>query len=477
MLCYDVPNWDRRQWERFAQQQERDVQLLIEKRLPNFSEFCGEVFHRLYSYDAERLEGGLIRPELRWAERLHEALDQDPKFSEFSAQSLGHSLAAGFGAMAFGQTLAKSLPRPSQPLTNVQELRQVVLGMKRAGMDPVEIERMVADGKYAVAKANAYAAQVERFIEGGGLAQVVSAAVEQATESNELINGLGWGLGTMSPTWSEGQRDNVMQLASALSRDSRLREIAKLAGRMKQIAKLKQKQVSKEARHTLAGLEYGRDLSKVRASELVLTLDPVTAPLFYKRYADNELTQIKLRGKERLGNGPLVICVDASGSMAGAPDCWAKALATTLLGIAQAQRRDAAIIHYNGDVVLKQEFQFKTQHQPNTKALLNSLNLNTEGGTNWYNPLNHALALIGKSNCERYRQADIVFITDGDCQLEKKDCKAMNEHRRELKTNIYGLAVDCRSHSLKPFCDQVFEISISDPNNLDKMDMLFDIGT
>ena len=50
--------------------------------------------------------------------------------------------------------------------------------------------------------------------------------------------------------------------------------------------------------------------------------------------------QYELRGTEKVARGAIICMIDSSGSMMGAKETWAKAVAIALLNIANQQNRD-----------------------------------------------------------------------------------------------------------------------------------------
>src|SRR5207245_9845248 len=69
---------------------------------------------------------------------------------------------------------------------------------------------------------------------------------------------------------------------------------------------------------------------------------PLHHPVLHRDFArgliEGRLRSCAVRGDER-GRGPMIVCLDGSGSMAGDKEIWSKAVALTLLEIARRQRR------------------------------------------------------------------------------------------------------------------------------------------
>ena len=58
--------------------------------------------------------------------------------------------------------------------------------------------------------------------------------------------------------------------------------------------------------------------------------------------------QYELKGTEKQGKGPIVVCVDNSGSMSGDRETWSIVVALALLEIATMPKREFACIHIGG---------------------------------------------------------------------------------------------------------------------------------
>lgn len=81
--------------------------------------------------------------------------------------------------------------------------------------------------------------------------------------------------------------------------------------------------------------------------------------------------------------------------------------------------------------------------------------------TDFESPLNKALDLIKDS---RFKDADIVFITDGDCYVSDSFCKKFKQIKEEKGFKTMGVLVNMgRGHvsdsSLKEFCDSITPVS------------------
>lgn len=112
----------------------------------------------------------------------------------------------------------------------------------------------------------------------------------------------------------------------------RMRAIAELAGRMLGALRGSPERRAAALPEEIVGVERGADVTGLLPTEYALMGLPETEAEAYRRVAERQAEQYERRGKERKQKGPLVICVDESGSMMSEPNrnIWAKAAATAL---------------------------------------------------------------------------------------------------------------------------------------------------
>ncbi len=325
-LVYEVPFWDKHQWVRYVTQgkskggdkDQAEVISTIEGGAalnPAFPRFALEVFHRLYSWDNTPLEK--LKPEAQWAVNLQSQLSQNQDFQDLQEQVCGNYFLSGLAATSFLSELLSNLPQPDTELTDPQELRDQVIGMKRQGVDAETVAVVIEEGKAAVEAMKAYAEQVEDL--NWTISQASRVAESAVEEAAEKMYAFGWGNETGEPKFLDNM-DEKIKLMGSISKAYKLKEIAKQAGRLKRIAAAKQRSKSRSVKTAIEGVETGNDLAHLLPSEYLHLKVPSMRPLFAKAYHERSLLQYKLGGKEKLGLGPVVVCLDSSGSMEGVPD-------------------------------------------------------------------------------------------------------------------------------------------------------------
>ena len=83
-----------------------------------------------------------------------------------------------------------------------------------------------------------------------------------------------------------------------------------------------------------------------------------------------------------------------------------------------------------------------------------------DGGTDFCTPMNEALRLMKE---EGFDNADIVFITDGECVLSQEYISKLQKEQADLRFTITGILLDQESKgmdfSLKAFCQNIYRTS------------------
>ena len=81
------------------------------------------------------------------------------------------------------------------------------------------------------------------------------------------------------------------------------------------------------------------------------------------------------------------------------------------------------------------------------------------GGTDFKPPLREAVSLMEN---EGFENADIVFITDGECILPDEFINELREKQTELGFSVTGILLDAgcgMDFSLKEFCEKIYRTS------------------
>ncbi len=171
----------------------------------------------------------------------------------------------------------------------------------------------------------------------------------------------------------------------------------------------------------VTGVNFGDDLTSLLPSEVALLADPNTEDLFYAKLAHKELLQLDYR-RERIvehtehrlvpkteeavvPRGPVIVCVDTSGSMLDEPEQIAKAMTLALARRLLIDRRDLHIIAFSTSV----RTLTLSATAIDLPALCDFLGGSFHGGTDLRPALAEALTML---QAESFEHADVLVISD-----------------------------------------------------------------
>jgi uncharacterized protein with von Willebrand factor type A (vWA) domain len=272
------------------------------------------------------------------------------------------------------------------------------------------------------------------------ISRAVHRAVHKAAEEAEDLENVRKGIGLEDGEWQAMSPEERMAMAERLRTDQ-MRELAQVIGRTKRFALGVKASRVVDVPHEAFDVEMGRDLRHLLQSQYALLATPETTPEFYRRYVDGELLQFKLRGREEVGKGPIVVAIDKSGSMNGKPFVWAMGVAEALRRFAAEEDRDyyAMFFGNNND---RNRFDFPQGKGPFEKVLA-FLSVAANGGTAFDGVLTEALDKASKSfDGADLSKADIVFITDGAAQLSEQWIAGFNTERERIGVRVYSIYIN-----------------------------------
>ena len=127
------------------------------------------------------------------------------------------------------------------------------------------------------------------------------------------------------------------------------------------------------------------------------------------------------------------------------------------LDIAAENRRKFALIHFAGSSECKLDIFLPGQYSMQDK--LNAAETFLGGGTNFKRPLGEAIQLMDAG----FENADIVFLTDGLCELPEDYLETLHKEQAARKFTVTGILLDEGSpgmeFSLTPFCQKIYRTS------------------
>ena len=284
----------------------------------------------------------------------------------------------------------------------------------------------------------------------------VSAAVQAATERAQEVQSI---IGAWSDEPSNMRRTpENLALLEKVRQSPVLRDVSKYLGRFREIFAQAKNNSYAYGRGETYSLELGNNLSRALTSELAMLATPETIPLFLRKYQQKQIKQYRRREPIYKGMGDIICCLDESSSTEGEAAAWGKAVAMTLLEIAAENRRSFALIHFAGSSSCQVDIFRPGEYTLEDK--LTAAETFLGGGTNFERPIREALRLM---DTEGFEKADVVFITDGECELPDACQQELQAAQVAYHFTVTGILLDegqsGMDFSLKPFCQKIYRTS------------------
>ena len=288
------------------------------------------------------------------------------------------------------------------------------------------------------------------------ISALVAQAVQSATEKAEEVQDI---IGAWSDEPGNLERNEVNQeLLAKVRKSNVLKNVAKYLGRFREIFAQGKRNGYAYGRGEKYSLELGNDLSKALTSELAMLASPQTTPLFLRKYQRKQIKQYQRREPIYKGMGDIICCLDESDSTEGDPAAWGKAVALTLLEIAADGGRNFALVHFSRRDRCQTDL-----FRPGTYTLADKMSAAETflgGGTNFETPMWESLRLMRE---EGFENADIVFISDGECEMPEHFLQELRQEQAERRFTVTGVLLDSgcpgMDFSLKEFCQNIYRTS------------------
>ncbi|HEU4344997.1 MAG TPA: hypothetical protein VFU31_25890 [Candidatus Binatia bacterium] len=454
--------------------------------LPHFGSLLQDIFCLLFKYNVVFNPESEILPSALFNEQVLNSIRQGTQYEFLREQTVLNEARAGLSSLLIGERLLGLIK--SETLLNRRDLRDLWDIRKQeeifkdkldehenAGTIPDE--DLSSEGKKALEKAKK---QVEGEVQGaeallrhktGQLkedlkrnegnarnrmqAEAIKVAqqLEDATEDAETW-GSTIGTGERSPP---GEK---LELGRRLAGNEKLKKLARMVGRMKFHAMALRKKVFERSSEEMLEVERGDSIHRLLPHEMLTLHHPVLRKDFQRRYLDQELLQYSLRGIEEKGKGPVIVCLDGSSSMAGDKEIWSKAVTLTLLELARRQRRLFRSICFSSEETPLQILDMNPgdHYAIETKTVMDLAEYFPGGGTDFQRPLDAALDCLRQT---RYKKGDVVFITDGECQVSADWAEGFRREKDRLGFSLFSILIDVGPSSLgtlKEFSDRITTI-------------------
>jgi len=419
------------------------------KRARKISELCSEpgsegltqdCFSAFYTHSPE------IEANAPAAQKgMMEALLSLPEFKALRAGTQNDEIASALGAVSYAPEMIQKLQEVEKKLEEKREQA------KKAGKPaPQSLQEALGDGEMATLRQ--------------GMRRALGEAQEKTDEYSEAVASWGLDAGELASVPFE-QR---FELAERLTNSTKLKNISDLVGRFKNIVNSAAAAVQVHGQDEIVDIGISSDIAHLVPSEFVKMEE--TPDLFFSDFLEGKLLTYNLKGNEDLGKGPIIACMDISGSMDGQREEWAKAVILALMHLAEKQKRAFGFIAFESSVRVRK---FWPKAAPaSIQDKMDIASVVTNGGTDFVSPLLASFDLRAKE--PTLKPADVVFITDGSSDIPEHRLKEILELKAKTEVRIYSIMV-CSSSEyelsvLKSFSDQVSSV-----NSLGEIDVVADL--
>ncbi len=226
--------------------------------------------------------------------------------------------------------------------------------------------------------------------------------------------------------------EQIKRWADYISQDNEVKNLCNLLGRLRREEKYKRQELVKivssvteympdfNSKEEIVGVCLGQDIEHVIPQEKALLVDEETSLLFDIKFIEGRLmcfdmvglqanikdiekeTMIEVSEDKKLG--PIIVCVDTSGSMSGSPEVIAKAITLFMATRAISQKRNIFLINFSTGI----ETMDLSGHIGIAKVIA-FLRRSFHGGTDVAPAFDHALGMM---NREKYKESDLLVISD-----------------------------------------------------------------
>jgi uncharacterized protein with von Willebrand factor type A (vWA) domain len=219
----------------------------------------------------------------------------------------------------------------------------------------------------------------------------------------------------------------------------------------------------------ITGIRFDSRIEHMLPSEAILLRHPVGKRLWRARQAegrllahDTEAIVVDWRPdphgrvndnsgatppSQALERGPFVLCLDTSGSMAGAPENLAKAVAIAALREAHASGRACKLLAFGGpDELIECDL-------GDLNATLDLMAQSFDGGTDVQTPIERATLCVHEA---AWQGADLLIVSDGEFGCVRATLDKLDRARTELGLHVQGVLVgDRETMGLLEVCDDI----------------------
>lgn len=220
-----------------------------------------------------------------------------------------------------------------------------------------------------------------------------------------------------------------------------LKKLARMIGRSGSSDTTGKGRFLSASKSDIAGITTGDNLSCLLPSEVAMLAEPKTQDIFLRNLVEKRLQVFASASSsqlpERRQDGPVIICLDTTGSMHGDPMIIAKCLTIAVCIYALKQKRKVLIFTYSETFTFMDFENFNRDR----RKLINFLDSMSLGGNNEDYLFNGIFSEILPSYPD-YKSADLLCITDFGWASITKGSMDLIHAAKEKGMIFYGLGIN-----------------------------------
>lgn len=304
-----------------------------------------------------------------------------------------------------------------------------------------------------------------------------------------IVSGLGFDLSKgvfQSHGWM-----NIVRLHKVIKTLPQLRDVIQTIGRLKDVDGkpiieeiVTQMSVMSRANKDVVtplvpmetkGVTRSDSISRMLPQETALLTHPVLKKLWHAKRAEHALLSYAVEGtdtvteelKEELevreartgtnvnkNSGPIIVCLDTSGSMMGTPENVAKALVLECLSVATRENRQCYVYLFGSSGEIEERELSLTKD--GLERMISFLSMSFGGGTDAEGPLNLALA---RSDEKEWDKADILIVSDGEFAVTAGLSRKINNRKERKALAVHGVLIGNDRNAMEKICDPLHQFS------------------
>ena len=269
----------------------------------------------------------------------------------------------------------------------------------------------------------------------------IRALIERLPELVRILRGLGRVLPTDAPSDAHHALEEALEPAQALCATSHSVRVPEMPGATRGVQRSGRIARMLPAEAMLLGHPQLRLVWHARRAERTLLVyeDDDTLPALRQGPTPVQRPSPRPAPATRLEMGPMLICVDTSGSMQGGAESVAKAVVLEAVRSAHAQGRACHIFAFGGPGEIV-ELAVGIDYE-GVRRLAAFLAQGFGGGTDICGPLERAIARMEDTS---WRQADLLIASDGEFGATPMLAERLHAVRREHGLRVQGILIGDR---------------------------------